>query len=812
MAKRTKLKENKDNSAQVEENTQGILRVAEIAGSIRQEANNKITRLSTDLVKTNKRVTAVENDVNLLKNTKHLTLSDLEKVKKDITPKKGVDYFDGEKGQDFNGEGILDEVAEELVKVREEFDKKIESEDLTKRLLAEIEDKLPKQPTKITGGGNRFLAQLKDVDVSGLTFTNGKYILGSGSGGGGEWGSITGTLADQTDLQSALDAKLSADQTTASNGLTLSGLDVQLGGTLTGDTEVDVGTNTLLFTGDIDNSGTIEVGVSDTFYTSSFGGWLEELTDSTGFKTATNAIYGGSSPLIQNKVVNATPGSEATAEILQTTETLELKKTDDTGGHTLYLDDTGTVIFGRDTSTTSALRIKDGGNTTIFRIRNNGNIEQTGNYTLTGDLETTGGEVLINAQAAGTADVFRIKTSGGTTFFRVREDQTMQMDGDINFEGDHIITGDITQTGKQTVVSSFTIPGSSGASFGNTTTSTVSADSNITGTTALANITNTKWDSTNDITSGAFGFDVIANPFLSSVENTGTVGNFLNSGIVFENQSTAVVTDFTAYSPVIINGDSGSAGGSITNAYVFRVPAGKVSNVTGIKRGVSIEDATLDNYFAGTLEMGSGTTINEFSIDGTLAGDSDDALPTEKAVKTYVDAATPAASATVSGLVELATDAETATGTATDRAVTPANLASYTPQVITVKKSSDETINSSTTLQNDDDLSFSIGANEIWSVTWFIAYTSGTTPDFKCNFSMPSGCASLSAKYDTLSSYTTGDITAPGSGFLGVQLIKSIFTNSSNAGSVTFQWAQQTSDAGDTIVHEESHLIATRIA
>jgi hypothetical protein len=43
----------------------------------------------------------------------------------------------------------------------------------------------------------------------------------------------------------------------------------------------------------------------------------------------------------------------------------------------------------------------------------------------------------------------------------------------------------------------------------------------------------------------------------------------------------------------------------------------------------------------------------------------------------------PAASATTAGLIELATDAETATGTATNRALTPANLASmagtYTP-------------------------------------------------------------------------------------------------------------------------------------
>jgi hypothetical protein len=38
--------------------------------------------------------------------------------------------------------------------------------------------------------------------------------------------------------------------------------------------------------------------------------------------------------------------------------------------------------------------------------------------------------------------------------------------------------------------------------------------------------------------------------------------------------------------------------------------------------------------------LSTGTTVNEFSIDGTLAGNSDDAVPTEKAVKTYVDGAT----------------------------------------------------------------------------------------------------------------------------------------------------------------------------
>ena len=50
---------------------------------------------------------------------------------------------------------------------------------------------------------------------------------------------------------------------------------------------------------------------------------------------------------------------------------------------------------------------------------------------------------------------------------------------------------------------------------------------------------------------------------------------------------------------------------------------------------LGVERAFID---ATGLTLENGTNINEFSIDGTLAGDSDNALPTEKAVKAYVDA------------------------------------------------------------------------------------------------------------------------------------------------------------------------------
>jgi len=54
----------------------------------------------------------------------------------------------------------------------------------------------------------------------------------------------------------------------------------------------------------------------------------------------------------------------------------------------------------------------------------------------------------------------------------------------------------------------------------------------------------------------------------------------------------------------------------------------------------------------------TGAEINEFSTDGTLAGNSDIAVPTEKAVKTYVDTAV-VGGATIKGVEVLPMSFET---------------------------------------------------------------------------------------------------------------------------------------------------------
>jgi len=81
----------------------------------------------------------------------------------------------------------------------------------------------------------------------------------------------------------------------------------------------------------------------------------------------------------------------------------------------------------------------------------------------------------------------------------------------------------------------------------------------------------------------------------------------------------------------------------------------KIDNITGIEdedndTGVYVEQAEDEDkvrfktggtqrgqFDANGFKLASGADIDEISIDGTLAGNSDDAVPTEKAVKTYAD-------------------------------------------------------------------------------------------------------------------------------------------------------------------------------
>jgi hypothetical protein len=77
-----------------------------------------------------------------------------------------------------------------------------------------------------------------------------------------------------------------------------------------------------------------------------------------------------------------------------------------------------------------------------------------------------------------------------------------------------------------------------------------------------------------------------------------------------------------------------------------------------------------------SLQFALGAQANEFSIDGTLAGNSDAAIPTEKAVKTYVDGQNTVSQTLSNKTIALGSNTVSGTLAQFNTAVTDADLAS----------------------------------------------------------------------------------------------------------------------------------------
>lgn len=138
------------------------------------------------------------------------------------------------------------------------------------------------------------------------------------------------------------------------------------------------------------------------------------------------------------------------------------------------------------------------------------------------------------------------------------------------------------------------------------------------------------------------------------------------------------------------------------------------------------------------------------------------------------------------------------------------------PFIKKVYKASDETVNDSATLQDDDDLVFSIAANEVWAFQCYFIYTSGTTPDIKIGFTAPSGATGYWTRLANTVANTDFSTPAteslPASGGSDARFLVGVIINSSTAGSLQLVWAQDTQDASDTKVLAGSWLIASQLA
>lgn len=136
---------------------------------------------------------------------------------------------------------------------------------------------------------------------------------------------------------------------------------------------------------------------------------------------------------------------------------------------------------------------------------------------------------------------------------------------------------------------------------------------------------------------------------------------------------------------------------------------------------------------------------------------------------------------------------------------------------ITKVKTADETVTSSTALQDDNDLFFPIAADESWVFRFTLQAQSGTTPDFRFGVSAPTGATCKVGVIDpegAVSNANVGcgaQITAiPGNATNDVYEVVGSVDNGSNAGNVTLRWAQNVSSTQQTIVRAGSTLFAVQ--
>lgn len=138
-------------------------------------------------------------------------------------------------------------------------------------------------------------------------------------------------------------------------------------------------------------------------------------------------------------------------------------------------------------------------------------------------------------------------------------------------------------------------------------------------------------------------------------------------------------------------------------------------------------------------------------------------------------------------------------------------------------KASDETVNNSDVLQNDDDLILPLAANEVWAFQCFLSYDSAANADIKVAFTIPAGASFVwQPQYrDAADAWTVTTGVASGTsvtfGGAGAGTVRGVWImgfviNGANAGNLQLQWAQGTQQASNTIVKAGSWLLGYRAA
>jgi len=147
--------------------------------------------------------------------------------------------------------------------------------------------------------------------------------------------------------------------------------------------------------------------------------------------------------------------------------------------------------------------------------------------------------------------------------------------------------------------------------------------------------------------------------------------------------------------------------------------------------------------------------------------------------------------------------------------------------IVVVKELSQARI-SDTTLGNDDELFFFMNPNERWVGRIVLFYEAGLTGDLKLRFDGPTGATGRwgieglatgviipEGIFTVLTLAINSGTDLPlGGGDVGFNLtgfINFVIQNGATAGNAILLWAQDASEANDTTIQANSHIVANRL-
>jgi len=289
-------------------------------------------------------------------------------------------------------------------------------------------------------------------------------------------------------------------------------------------------------------------------------------------------------------------------------------------------------------------------------------------------------------------------------------------------------------------------------------------------------------------------------------------------GIAFDTSSGFLPTgsnDFTVYWTVQYKGgpaSGGSGGSTLQSAYNNSLAATiQTTNNKDIK--FTLADTDIDSNFLIDIASGSSSkfAVQNNGSDIFRVSGLGDVMANRGISLGHSDS-------TVAGTLRwTGTDFEGFDGSNWISLTSGGGSSLMTTNIVNKVKQLNEVVNGSNVLQDDDELSFAIGPNEEWSYRFIVHASSATTPDLQFAVTAPSGATCAVGYSDPEGATSVGGLGCgvttgmiPGNGTIDIYEIVGTVRNGTAAGNVTLQWAQNTSNASNSIVYAGSYLQAVR--